>query len=62
MFFLLKNPNDPYINVKSDTLHGTATNNDNKFNIELVSDYDVTDRNDNPFSSFPTAIMAAAPR
>jgi hypothetical protein len=29
------------------------------FNIALEADYNVIDRNDNPFSSFPTAIMAA---
>ncbi|GBB84949.1 hypothetical protein RclHR1_11530001 [Rhizophagus clarus] len=61
-FVLLKNPNDPKINLKTDSSSGTATNpitNEVIFNIALEDDYDVTDRNDNPFSSFPTAIMAA---
>ncbi|GBC09935.1 hypothetical protein RclHR1_09210004 [Rhizophagus clarus] len=60
-FILLKNPNDPKINVKSDSSSGTATNpvNNDVFDIALESDYDVTDRNDNPFSSFSTSIMAA---
>ncbi|CAG8725041.1 17515_t:CDS:10, partial [Rhizophagus irregularis] len=60
-FVLLKNPNNPQINLKSDTLSGTAENlnNETLFNIKLVSDYDVQDKNDNPFSSFSTAIMAA---
>ncbi|CAB4463606.1 unnamed protein product [Rhizophagus irregularis] len=62
MFILLKNPNDPKIKVKSDTLSGAVTNiinNETLFNITLESDYDVVDRNDNPFSSFSTAITAA---
>ncbi|EXX61209.1 hypothetical protein RirG_173230 [Rhizophagus irregularis DAOM 197198w] len=61
-FILLKNPNDPKIKVKSDTLSGAVTNiinNETLFNITLESDYDVVDRNDNPFSSFSTAITAA---
>uniref|UniRef100_U9STY8 Ion transport domain-containing protein n=1 Tax=Rhizophagus irregularis (strain DAOM 181602 / DAOM 197198 / MUCL 43194) TaxID=747089 RepID=U9STY8_RHIID len=56
------NPNDPKIKVKSDTLSGAVTNiinNETLFNITLESDYDVVDRNDNPFSSFSTAITAA---
>ncbi|PKC06818.1 hypothetical protein RhiirA5_501093 [Rhizophagus irregularis] len=60
-FILLKNPNDPKIKVKSDTLSGAVTNiinNETLFNITLESDY-VVDRNDNPFSSFSTAITAA---
>ncbi|PKY30536.1 hypothetical protein RhiirB3_531106 [Rhizophagus irregularis] len=63
MFILLKDPNNPKINVKLDTLSGTATSiiNDDEtlFNIKLESVYDVKDKNDNPFSSFSTAIMAA---
>ncbi|PKY51631.1 hypothetical protein RhiirA4_407588 [Rhizophagus irregularis] len=56
------NPNNPKINTKSDTLSGTATNiinNETLFNITLESKYDVVDKNDNPFSSFSAAIMAA---
>jgi hypothetical protein len=34
-------------------------NNEELFNIELKHDYDIMDQNDNPFSFFPTAIMAA---
>ncbi|CAB4441123.1 unnamed protein product [Rhizophagus irregularis] len=62
MLILLKNPNNPKINTKSDTLSGTATNiinNETLFNITLESKYDVVDKNDNPFSSFSAAIMAA---
>ncbi|PKY51632.1 hypothetical protein RhiirA4_546667 [Rhizophagus irregularis] len=60
-FILLKNPNDPQIKVKSDTLSGTAKNinNETLFDITLESKYDVVDKNDNPFSSFSAAIMAA---
>ncbi|CAG8753942.1 19258_t:CDS:2, partial [Rhizophagus irregularis] len=50
------------ISIKSDTLSGAVTNiinNETLFNITLESDYDVVDRNDNPFSSFSTAITAA---
>ncbi|CAB5188205.1 unnamed protein product [Rhizophagus irregularis] len=61
MFILLKNPNDPEIKVKSDTLSGTAKNinNETLFDITLESKYDVVDKNDNPFSSFSAAIIAA---
>ncbi|CAB5370479.1 unnamed protein product [Rhizophagus irregularis] len=61
MFILLKNPNDPKIKVKSDTLSGTAKNinNETLFDITLESKYDVVDKNDNPFSSFSAAIIAA---
>ncbi|RIA86147.1 hypothetical protein C1645_807927 [Glomus cerebriforme] len=62
MFILLKDPNNPKINIKSDSSTGNVINpvtNENLYNIQLDASFDPTDRNDNPFSSFPTSIMAA---
>ena len=49
------------IATKNSTFSGVAINNltSEKFNIVLQSDFNSTDRNDNPFSYFITAIEAA---
>ncbi|GES84550.1 hypothetical protein GLOIN_2v1838566 [Rhizophagus clarus] len=58
MFILLKNPKS--INVKDSTFSGNATNplNGQDLNFEMKADFDPTDQNDNPYSHFPTAIVA----
>ena len=58
-FIILKNPEN--INIKTSTLSGVATDilTNSTLNITLQSNFDPTDRNDNPFSYLPTAIEAA---
>ena len=56
-FVLLNDPKDIIVNSK---FSGVATNLTNEvYNITLQPDFNSTDRNDNPFSYFPTAIEAA---
>ncbi|RIA86143.1 hypothetical protein C1645_829709 [Glomus cerebriforme] len=59
MFFLLKDTD--IIPTKDTTFHGVATNSltNQELNITMQTDFDPKSRTDNPFSSFPTAIMAA---
>ena len=58
-FVLLRDPR--HITTKDSTFSGVATNNitNETFNITLKSDFNSADKNDNPFSSFITAIEAA---
>ncbi|RGB26309.1 hypothetical protein C1646_770587 [Rhizophagus diaphanus] len=58
MYILFKEPRN--IKIKSSTFSGTATNpaNGQELNVEMKANFDPTDRNDNPFSYFPTAILA----
>ncbi|PKY60130.1 hypothetical protein RhiirA4_517403 [Rhizophagus irregularis] len=60
MFILLYNPNPENIKIKDSTFSGTATNpvNGQELNITMKADFNYTDSNDNPFSYFPTAILA----
>ena len=57
-FVLLKDPK--YIPTKGSSFSGVATNTatNEELNITLKSDLDISDRNDNPFSYFPTAIQS----
>ncbi|CAB4387556.1 unnamed protein product [Rhizophagus irregularis] len=58
MFILLTESKN--IKTKDSTYSGTATNplNGQEFNVEMKADFDPTDRNDNPFSYFPMAMVA----
>ena len=58
-FVLLKDPK--YIPTKSSSFSGAAVNTatNEKLNITLQLDLNISDRNDNPFSYFPTALEAA---
>ena len=59
-FLLLKNPNPEQIDILNSKMNGNITNTSNNetLGIELVSKFNSTDRNDNPFSYFPTSIDA----
>ncbi|CAI2171840.1 19309_t:CDS:10 [Funneliformis geosporum] len=61
LFLLLKDPEQAGIRTKDATASGFAINDITKesFEINLKSDFNPTDRNDNPFSSFSTSIEAA---
>src|SRR5581483_4936946 len=59
-FILLKDPASAGIATNYDTSSGNVTNpatNENS-RITLQSDFDPTSANDNPYSFFPTAIVA----
>ncbi|PKY45737.1 hypothetical protein RhiirA4_542826 [Rhizophagus irregularis] len=58
MFILLKETKN--IKIKDSTFSGTATNplNGQELNVSMKANFDPTDRNDNPFSYFPTAMVA----
>ena len=55
---LLKNPKN--IPIKNSTFSGVAKNTltNEALDITLQSDFNTSDRNDNPFSYFPTALEA----
>ncbi|RIA85128.1 hypothetical protein C1645_831241 [Glomus cerebriforme] len=57
MFALLQNPN--IINKKNSTFSGNATNNNETLDIEIKSNTNYKDNNDNPFSGFLTSVEAA---
>ncbi|PKK62583.1 hypothetical protein RhiirC2_790159 [Rhizophagus irregularis] len=58
MYILLYDPKN--IKTKDSTFNGTATNlvNGQELNVSMKANFDPTDWNDNPFSFFPTAIVA----
>ncbi|RIA80152.1 hypothetical protein C1645_839217 [Glomus cerebriforme] len=56
-FALLQNPN--IINKKNSTFSGNATNNNEMLDIEIKSNINYKDNNDNPFSGFLTSVEAA---
>ncbi|CAG8453561.1 13580_t:CDS:10 [Rhizophagus irregularis] len=57
-YILLYDPKN--IKTKDSTFNGTATNlvNGQELNVSMKANFDPTDWNDNPFSFFPTAIVA----
>ncbi|CAG8589199.1 6854_t:CDS:2 [Funneliformis mosseae] len=60
-FLLLKDPNLSGIRTKNSTISGYAINNSTKeiLLINLKSNFNSTDLNDNPFAFFSTSIEAA---
>ena len=57
---LLQHPDPKQIDILSSKLNGNATNTSTNetLNIELETEFDPTDFNDNPFSRFLTSIDA----
>ena len=58
---LLKDPDQENIEVLSSKINGNVTNisTNETLNIELESEFNPTDQEDNPFSNFLTSIEAA---
>ncbi|CAI2193341.1 13779_t:CDS:2, partial [Funneliformis geosporum] len=52
--------NNPHVKEKTDSFNGTVTNplTNEILNVDLESKVNYTDPNDNPFSTFPTSLVA----